>query len=75
VALKVASSCRLTRLVNSEFRVFLSYTEFLNKYHCKSCPLAFNGIIATLKTIRKRFKENIDRQETVEAESFTNPAN
>ena len=30
---------------------FLSYTEFLNKYHCKSCPLAFSGIIATLKTI------------------------
>ena len=41
----------------------LSYTEFLNKYYCKSCPLAFSGIIATLKTIRKRFKENIDSLE------------
>ena len=50
---------------------FLSYTEFLNKYHCKSCPLAFSGIIATLKTIRERFKENIDSLETVEVESFT----
>ena len=50
---------------------FLSYTEFLNKYHCKRCPLAFSGIIATLKTIRKRFKENIDGLETVEVESFT----
>ena len=49
---------------------FLSYTEFLNKY-CKSCPLAFSGIIATLKTIRKRFKENIDNLETVEVDSFT----
>jgi len=35
-----------------------------------SCPLAFNGIIAALKTIRKSFKENIDSLETVEAESF-----
>ena len=50
---------------------FLSYTEFLNKYHCKSCPLAFSGIFATLKAIRKRFKENIDSLETVEVESFT----
>ena len=50
---------------------FLSYTEFLNKYHCKSCPLALSGIIATLKTIRKRFKENIDGLETAEVESFT----
>ena len=50
---------------------FLSYTEFLNKYHCKSCPLAFSGITATLKTIRKNFKENIDSLETVEVESFT----
>ena len=50
---------------------FLSYTEFLNKYHCKSCPLAFNGIITTLKTMRMRFKENIDRVETAEVESFT----
>ena len=50
---------------------FLSYTEFLNKYHCKSCPLAFNGIITTLKTIKKSFKENIDSLEAVEAESFT----
>ena len=49
---------------------FLSYKEFLNKYHCKSCPLAFSGIIATLKTIRMRFKENIDSLETVEVESF-----
>ena len=49
---------------------FLSYTEFLNKYHCKSCPLAFSEIITTLKTI-KSFKENIDSLETVEAESFT----
>ena len=24
---------------------FLSYTESLNKYHCKSCPLAYIGII------------------------------
>ena len=50
---------------------FLSYTEFLNKYHCKSCPLAFSGIIATLKTIRMRFKENIDSLETVKVESFS----
>ena len=50
---------------------FLSYSEFLNKYHCKSCSLAFSGIIATLKTIRKRFKETIDSLETVEVESFT----
>ena len=50
---------------------FLSYTEFLNKYHCQSCPLAFNGIISTLKTLRKSFKENIDSLETVETESFT----
>jgi len=50
---------------------FLSYTEFLNKYHCQSCPLAFNGIISTLKTIRKSFKEKIDSLETVETESFT----
>ena len=50
---------------------FLSYTEFLNKYHCKSCPLTFSGIIATLKTIRMRFKENIDSLETVKVESFT----
>ena len=27
---------------------FPSYTEFLNKYHCKSCPLAFSGIISTV---------------------------
>ena len=47
---------------------FLSYIEFLNKYHCKSCPLAFSGIIATLKTVRMRFKENV---ETAEVESFT----
>ena len=50
---------------------FLSYTEFLNKYHCKSCPLTFSGIIATLKTIRIRFKENIDSLETVKVESFS----
>ena len=50
---------------------FLSYTEFLNKYHCKSCRLAFSGIIATLKTIRIRFKENIDSLETVKVESFS----
>ena len=50
---------------------FLSYTEFLNKYHCKSCPLAFSGIIASLKTMKKRFKENIDSLETAEVESFT----
>ena len=50
---------------------FLSYTEFLNKYHCKSCPLAFSGIIATLKTTRMRFKENIDSLETVKVESFS----
>ena len=50
---------------------FLSYTEFLNKYHCKSCPLAFSGIIATLKTIRMGFKENIDSLETIKVESFT----
>ena len=50
---------------------FLSYTEFLNKYHCKSCSRAFNGIITTLKIIKKRFKENIDTLETVEAESFS----
>ena len=50
---------------------FLSYKEFLNKYHCKSCPLAFIGIIATLKKIKIRFKENIDSLETVEVESFT----
>ena len=50
---------------------FLSYTEFLNKYHCKSCPLAFSGIIGTLKTMRMRFKENIDSAETAEVESFT----
>ena len=50
---------------------FLSYTEFLNKYHCKSCRLAFSGIIATLKTIRMRFKENIDSLETVKVESFS----
>ena len=50
---------------------FLSYTEFLNKYHCKSCPLTFSGIIATLKTIRMRFKENIDSLETVKVESFS----
>ena len=43
---------------------FLSYTEFLNKYHCKSCPLAFNGIITTLKTMRMRFKEK-DRKSVV----------
>ena len=47
---------------------FLSYIEFLNKYHCKSCPLAFSGIIATLKTVRMRFKENV---EIAEVESFT----
>ena len=50
---------------------FPSYTEFLNKYHCESCPLAFSGIIATFKTMRMRFKENIDSVETVEVESFT----
>ena len=50
---------------------FLSYTEFLNKYHCKSRPLAFSGIIASLKTMKKRFKENIDSLETAEVESFT----
>ena len=50
---------------------FLSYTEFCNKYHFKSCPLAFSGIVATLKAIRKRFKENIDSLETFEVESFT----
>jgi len=47
---------------------FLSYAEFLNKYHCKGCPLVFSGIIATLKTIRKRFKENIDSLKNVEVE-------
>jgi len=50
---------------------FLSYTEFLNKYPCQSCPLAFNGIISILKTLRKSLKENIDILETVETESFT----
>ena len=50
---------------------FLSYAEFLNKYHCKGCPLAFSGIITTLKTIRKRFKENIYSLENVEVEPFT----
>ena len=50
---------------------FLSYTEFLNKYHCKSCPLAFSGTIATIKTMTMRFKENIDSVETAEVESFT----
>ena len=50
---------------------FLSYTDFLNKYHCKSFPLAFSGIIATLKTIRMGFKENIDSLETNKVESFT----
>ena len=38
----------------------------------ESCPLAFNGIISTLRTLRKSFKENIDSLETVENESFTN---
>jgi len=50
---------------------FPSYAEFLNKYHCKGCPLAFSGIITTLKTIRKRFKENIYSLENVEVEPFT----
>ena len=50
---------------------FLSYTEFLSKYQCKSYPPAFSGIIATLKTMRMRFKENIDSVETAEVESFT----
>ena len=50
---------------------FISYTEFSNKSHCKSCPLAFSGIIAMLKTITERFKENMDSLETVEVESFT----
>ena len=50
---------------------FISYTEFSNKSQCKSCPLAFSGIIAMLKTITERFKENINSLETVEVESFT----
>ena len=37
----------------------LSYEEFQNKYGLKACPLAFGGIIATLKNLRKRFKEKI----------------
>ena len=51
--------------------IFLSYTKFLNNHHSKGCPLAFSGIIATLKTIRRRFKENVDSLENVEIESFT----
>ena len=43
---------------------FLSYTEFLNRYYCKSCPLGFSAI-------RKRFKENIDSLGTVKVDSFT----
>ena len=58
-------------LTKADETCFLSYTEFLNKYHCKSCPLAFSGIIATLKTMKMRFKENIDNVGTFEVESFT----
>ena len=50
---------------------FLSYTAVLNKYHCKRCPLAFSGIIASLKIMKKRFKGDIDSLETAEVESFT----
>ena len=48
----------------------LSYEEFQNKYGLKACPLAFGGIIATLKNLRKRFKENIDSPEKDEIEPF-----
>ena len=41
------------------------------KHSHKLRPLAFNGIIATLKTMRMRFKENINNVETAEVESFT----
>ena len=50
--------------------LFLSYEEFLNKHGFKACPLAFNGITATLKKLRKRFKDNIDSPEKEEFKPF-----
>ncbi len=50
--------------------MFLPYEEFQNKYRLKACPLAFGGINATLKNLRKRFKENIDSPEKEEIEPF-----
>ena len=46
------------------FRVF-------KQISLQKLPLAFSRIIVTLKTIRKRFKENIDSLETIEVESST----
>ena len=63
----VAKGILAVKSLIKEETCFLSYTEFLNK----SCPLAFSGINATFKTIRKRFKENTDSLETFEVESFT----
>ena len=50
--------------------LFLSYEEFKNKHSFKACPLAFNGITATLKELRKRFKDNIDSPEKEEFKAF-----
>ena len=43
--------------------LFLSYEEFQNNS-------AFSGITATLKKLRKRFKDNIDSPEKEEIEPF-----
>ena len=50
--------------------LFLSYEEFENKHSFKACPLAFSGITATLKKLRKRFKDNIDSPEKEEFKRF-----
>ena len=50
--------------------LFLSYEEFQNKHSFKACPLTFSGITATLKKLRKRFKDNIDSPEKEEIEAF-----
>ena len=46
------------------------YEEFQNKHSFKVCPLAFNGITATLKKLRKRYKDNIDSPEKEVIEPF-----
>ena len=54
--------------------LFLSYEEFQNKHSFKACPLTFSGITATLKKLRKRFKDNIDSPEKEEFKSSLNPS-
>lgn len=37
----------------------LSFEEFQNKYNIQACSVAFIGMISSLKTLRKIFRENI----------------